>query len=90
MCCAGVPSVEFKYLVFTRMPGKYKIFIYWRFGSTLLNSCDVFRALINSFSLLIQYKKQNKKSPYVNQFRVSVTGGSVVIVVVVGRGEEVL
>ena len=42
--------VQFMYLVFTRMPGEsYRR----RFVSLLLRLCDVYRALINSFCLLI-------------------------------------
>ena len=41
----AVPLVEFRYLVFTRMPGeRYR----WRLRSLLLYLCYVFRALINS------------------------------------------
>ena len=44
-----VPVVEFIYLVFTRMPGEgYRR----RFGSLLLSTCDVIRALINSLCFL--------------------------------------
>ena len=43
--CEDVPLVEFKYLVFTRLPGEsYRR----RFRSLLLYLCYVFRALINS------------------------------------------
>ena len=67
---------KFMYLIFTRMPSeKYRR----RFRSLLLCSCDIFRALIDCFCLLILHKRL---WPYSVQI-VTCTGNSLSVALLV-------